>query len=489
MLVPKRGSQFIRVLLLFLLVPLVFAFDFQPVSADAIVVDTTVDENGENDNNCSLREAIKSADTDTAIGGCVSGDGADIITVPAGVYTVSAFVDFTSTDITIVGESPETTIIQASTCNPTEATCANDHQFAWVSSGSLTLKQLTMRYWNNTSDLNGGVLYSQSTLNIDNCHFVSNRASRGAALANFGGTLTVSESYFSSNMAKNAADNFVDGGALHNSLTGTMTIEKSTFSSNHGDYGGAIYNWGTIEVINSTFSGNTAENLGGAINNEGTLTVTNSTFSGNSGSNGAGINNGTGDTLNLINTIIANSVSGSDCRNSGYINTNTANLVEDGSCSAAFSGDPSLGVLADNGGATPTHALQPGSSAIDAGNNEDIPATDQRGVDRPQGTGCDIGAFEFFPAEADFAGSPTTGAAPLLVTFTNQSTGDYDTCDWDFGDGLTSDDCSPAAHAYTAPGTYTVALTVDGLGGEDTLTQEAYIIVTGFRSYLPLMMK
>ena len=54
--------------------------------------------------------------------------------------------------------------------------------------------------------------------------------------------------------------------------------------------------------------------------------------------------------------------------------------------------DPRLGPLQDNGGPTPTHALLLGSPAIDA--SSACPATDQRGVTRPQGAGCDIGAFE-----------------------------------------------------------------------------------------------
>jgi hypothetical protein len=54
-----------------------------------------------------------------------------------------------------------------------------------------------------------------------------------------------------------------------------------------------------------------------------------------------------------------------------------------------------LAPLADNGGATLTHALNPGSPAIDAAPADaDCPATDQRGTTRPQGGGCDIGAFE-----------------------------------------------------------------------------------------------
>jgi len=57
--------------------------------------------------------------------------------------------------------------------------------------------------------------------------------------------------------------------------------------------------------------------------------------------------------------------------------------------------NPLLGPLQNNGGQTQTHALLTGSPAIDAGTNTGCPTTDQRGIARPQGATCDIGAFEF----------------------------------------------------------------------------------------------
>ena len=71
--------------------------------------------------------------------------------------------------------------------------------------------------------------------------------------------------------------------------------------------------------------------------------------------------------MRLSLTILANSVRGGDCVNTGTILVNYRNLVEDGTCSAKLSGDPKLGPLTDNGGATPTMALLATSPAIDAG--------------------------------------------------------------------------------------------------------------------------
>ncbi len=88
---------------------------------------------------------------------------------------------------------------------------------------------------------------------------------------------------------------------------------------------------------------------------------------------------------------------------------------------------------------------------------------------------------------ADFIASPRTGVAPLTVVFTNLSTGDYASSEWDFGDGRTSTSASPT-YTYTSTGVYTVTLTVSGLGGTDTATKTEYIKVdNGF--YLPIIMK
>jgi len=83
----------------------------------------------------------------------------------------------------------------------------------------------------------------------------------------------------------------------------------------------------------------------------------------------------------------------------------------------------------------------------------------------------------YTPVQADFSATPVTGTAPLDVTFTNLSHGDYSTCAWDFGDGGTSTLCANPAHTYTVPGMYTVTLTIDGLGGTDTETKASFIAV------------
>jgi hypothetical protein len=77
------------------------------------------------------------------------------------------------------------------------------------------------------------------------------------------------------------------------------------------------------------------------------------------------------------------------------------NVLTDATCAPTPTdqvvGSALLGALGDNGGATPTHALLSGSPAIDAPDAALCPATDQRGVARPQGPACDVGAFERVP--------------------------------------------------------------------------------------------
>jgi hypothetical protein len=178
-------------------------------------------------------------------------------------------------------------------------------------------------------------------------------------------------------------------------------------------------------VHNSTFSNNSANGGGGIAflsTEEGTGTVHNSTFSGNSTfGTGGGIWNG--GTLTLVNTILANSTSGGDCFNDdgSTLIPKGVNLVQDGSCGASAdpahfrTGDPLLGPLANNGGPTQTHALLVGSPAIDAAEDSLCPATDQRGVARPQGAKCDIGAFELAAADQMTA----LGPAQLWVGLKN----------------------------------------------------------------------
>ena len=375
-----------------------------PTNTPGLVVETNAD-NTTPDGNCTLREAIINANNNAAsFPECAAGSGADTITFDASLagqtITLTSDMPLLSGNLTIDGSAlaSQVTIDGASLYRP----------FYVNAGGTFTLDSLSVSHAKHSS---------------------------GAALFSNGATVTVENSTFSGSSASNT------GAAVQNDF-GIMTVSNSTFSGNTVTNidGGGIYNKGTLTVTNSTFSGNTVPNLdggggghGGGIYNSGTLTVTNSTFSGNgAAASGGGIYN-TG-TLNYSNTIIANSTGGDCTLNAGSIGTNTTNLVEDGSCSASLSGDPSLGALADYGGPTQTMALQSGSLAIDAGDDATCAAApvnnlDQRGVTRPlDGNGdstatCDVGAYEApVPGAATTTPTPTNTPLGPTPTFTNTPT-------------------------------------------------------------------
>ena len=119
------------------------------------------------------------------------------------------------------------------------------------------------------------------------------------------------------------------------------------------------------------------------------------------------------------------------------------------------------------------------SPCIDSGTSEGAPDYDIYGNPRPQGSGYDIGAYEYGgppPFDANFSATPTNGAAPLTVNFSDQSTGTVDSWGWSFGHDSTSNEQNPS-HTYNTTGSYTVALTVTGPGGSDTETKTDYIKV------------
>ena len=160
-------------------------------------------------------------------------------------------------------------------------------------------------------------------------------------------------------------------------------------------------------MTNSTVSGNI---LGGIRVAGGDATIVSSTIVSNPG--GAGITNAA--TTMLANTIVAHHISGSssDCDPVSAITSNGFNIDTDGTCNLTHPDDlpltvPYIGALLDNGGPTETHALSAGSPAIDAIPPEDCVdgqgqplGVDQRGVERPQSGGCDVGAVEVRPVIA-----------------------------------------------------------------------------------------
>ncbi len=429
---------------------------------------------------CSLRGAIAAA---------ASGD---TIIIPAGTFTLTSLFELTiDKSLNLEGTGSGDTIIQAA-----DQPNVSDFRVFNINTGSVAISGVTIRHGNSITDNHGGIFNSGGTLTITSSTVSSNG---GTGIFNAGGTLTLTNSMVSGNNGHGirgggtitVIDSTISGNnnnGIHNSgamtvtgstisgdsdnegiiNTGTITVTDSTISGhsrggiiNHGtmtvtvstisgNLGGGIHNSGTMAVTNSTISDNSAGSDGGGVSNFGTLNVTNSTISGNNANSGSGggIFNNDGATVRLVNTIVARNTASlrPDCR--GVITSLGRNLIGDTTgCGFTPSAtgdlvnvDPLLGLLRDNGGPTLTHALLSGSPAIDTGDDASCPATDQRGVARPQGAQCDIGAFEFvgtIPPRAFDQAVTTTGDRPVNITLAAS--------DPDTGDTLTFIIVSPPA--------------------------------------------
>lgn len=300
--------------------------------------------------------------------------------------------------------------------------------------GTLALTDCTV-----SGNRNG--IFTDGDATLNNVTISDNNGVSGVGLlVSGGGTVTLNDSTVSNNIGTD------DGGGILVRQSGALTVNRSAISNNSAsNRGGGIYAAGSsLTVSDSTIDGNSASQKGGGIfATGGTNTLSNTTISGNTGGRGGGIfgdfiavvslNNVTitanhADdagggiyqdylgyaTINMSNTIVAANTatsSANDCDNTiisvGY------NLIGDGTyClftpttgdiigSVASPIDPFLGPLQDNGGPTLTHALLDASPAVDNGNpatpgngGDACEATDQRGVTRPDGPTCDMGAYE-----------------------------------------------------------------------------------------------
>jgi hypothetical protein len=242
---------------------------------------------------------------------------------------------------------------------------------------------------------------------------VSNNSSilhGGGAYVRGGGLFTSSTTTLI-NSTVSANDAGWSGGGILTFSDVYLTLTDSTVSENTAQFccGGIGNGTDSYAIItNSTVSGNTAvSGPGGGILNvpSATMTLTNSTVSGNSSNLSAGgIYNHTDSVTNFANAIVADNLP-ENCASdgSGLFNSIGYNLTDDTSCGFTATGDlvvadAMLNPLQNNGGPTETHDLIIGSPAIDAGSMDcPPPDTDQRGVARPLGAACDIGAVESLP--------------------------------------------------------------------------------------------
>jgi subtilisin-like proprotein convertase family protein len=266
----------------------------------------------------------------------------------------------------------------------------------------------------------GGGIYNEGTFINSGSSIAGNVAFRGGGIYNY----TAGQATFSSaTLLHNSA--LDGGGGMYNETGGKLTVGTSNIISNtaSAQQGGGISNLGTLTVTQSALVFNTSSaKQGGGLHNAGTARLTNVTVSDNTAVAGGGINssggtlslqfstvsensspalNNAGSSVTVGNSILAQSA-GIAC--AGAITSAGYNVDTGTSCGFSAAGDlsnkdPQLESLRDNGGGTLTRAIAFSSLAVDSADACPPPATDQRGVARPQAIRlqqpkCDRGAYE-----------------------------------------------------------------------------------------------
>lgn len=407
---------------------------------------------------CTLRAAIQESN---------ALPGPDAVALPAGEYALAipgpdedaaatGDLDITG-DLSILGAGRDSTVVDGAML---------DRVFQVAPGTQVVLSGLSIRHGRPPGDVQGGGIYNDGDLTLQDVALRDNAAWLSGGVVNFG-TLRVLRSEVSGNQSTTLA-NVLGGGGIGNAGTlviedsvildnqtlgtgggigtfGSAEIRRSTIAGNHaqGNGGGLAAAGGALRIANSTISGNTTREGGGAITIAGVaLSLTHVTVTGNvadvdgdGSGDGGGLRVSAGVT-SLSNSIVAGNIDSGgeapDCV--GGLVSQGHNLIGD-TASCNIGGDTTgdvtnqeaqLAALADNGGPTPTHALLPGSPALDAGSPAAAgfpgacEALDQRGVARPQdGDGdavarCDIGAFELEEApEPGGAGLSASGGGWL----------------------------------------------------------------------------
>ncbi|MBL8206062.1 MAG: CSLREA domain-containing protein [Blastocatellia bacterium] len=345
---------------------------------------------------------IKGADTTAASGTNIAeeGTGAGLYSLSSGTVNVT---DCVITNNTAQGGNATggTTVVGGS----------GRGAGIYLGAGTNTLTRCNI---SNNSALGG--LGKSGTSNFDGTGY-------GAGVNKNFGSLTVTDCTIADNITDRIDGSVLSGftaaqGAGIYNASGALTVTGSTFSGNRRPLtitlqGAAITNQAnstTITLTNNTFSGNIGSNTISQISSTTTLTMVNCTVANNTlttGNSAAGaIFVAGGSTLNLKNTVLGNNTDGPNIRKFGTVTSQGNNFDSDSTTgftdgvngdivgTTMVKKDPKLSALGNYGGLTKTQVPLPDSQLLDAGTATGAPATDQRGIARPQGSGIDIGAVE-----------------------------------------------------------------------------------------------
>jgi hypothetical protein len=354
---------------------------------------------------CTLRAAVEESATTLA---------EDHVVLGPGVHSLNSFLSILNQDLTIRGAGARVTAVAG----------ASGGDGVLVLTGSQAQVR-DLRITGGQSTVGGGGLYvsGAGSVLVDRVAITGNHVTTSGATG--------------------------DGGGISKTGSGALTVRSSTVRANsvttshssttYGAYGGGIaHSGGTLTVVNSTIEGNTATGDigagaigGGFYTSAGIATLRNVTLARNSvgGPSAHGGNLAADFTgqLTIENSIMAQGTAPTPDTNCYRYPGATINPVGrnlDSGFSCAF-GAPhlsnttaALGTLANNGGPTDTLMPEIGSAAIDAAIGCPSPAEDQRGVPRPAGATCDIGAVERVPVSVGPGGAPAPDAvAPVIRDF------------------------------------------------------------------------
>ncbi|MDQ4005149.1 MAG: hypothetical protein M3135_02455, partial [Actinomycetota bacterium] len=388
-----------------------------PASA-AVIAPTVFTDDLTDNGNCTLREAIAAATFDMGTDQCPPGSGTDTIQLQSGVYELSLTgsgedlnddgdLDVRET-IDIVGTGMASTVIEGNGSTTGERV----FHLPDGTDGDLSLTDLTVQHGGDGNDTGAGIRAGAGTvLDLLRVSVLANNAGTGdgGGIENTG-TATLIDSRVALTPASD------EGGGIDSSIPGTLTLERVTIDHNTSTRsgGGIFLDGDALTMTNVTVSNNTSGEDGGGLDvGSGPTVMNNVTITGNTADaddtdngDGGGLS---GDEITLRNSIVAGNVDATSSPGAIATDCSTTDSTSGGhnilgvadECgitpatgdkfgTAAAPVDPMLGPLADNGGLTVTHALLPGSPAIDAAGADAAP-TDQRGVPR----GPDIGAYEF----------------------------------------------------------------------------------------------
>src|SRR5687768_2236263 len=284
-----------------------------PVHAAAIAVTTAGDEMNTAPP-CSLREALRSANTDSSVGGCPAGNGADTIKLPAGTYVlgipnsvdpdenlaITGDLDIVS-NLTIVGSGAANSVVDGN------GAVLADRVFDVSHTAVASFEAMTIRNGSApTSAAGGGGVSNDGRATLTHTAIVGNSAGAGGGgVSNGAGAIS---EFIDSTITGNAAGG--SGAGVRNGSGASSTFTDTTINGNVAQVGGGgVSNDGLATFTNSTVSGNIGGGRGGGVFNGtpvATATFTGTTINGNTAlAEGGGVSNGSGATSTVVNSTVS----------------------------------------------------------------------------------------------------------------------------------------------------------------------------------------